>query len=338
MVYELLQAAGAPTLYQRARPPLGAILMCHSVGAPREHAFDPNGKWRITPALLETLIVCAHDMGFEGVTLDSAYRRLSEEAPERPPFFALTFDDGYADNLHAALPVCERHGVPMTTYVTSGFVERRYVAWWHFLEKLIADYAQIHVRMPGEANPIAFDCADLAAKQASFETLAPRLTLASKQERVVFVEDACERYGETPLHYAENLFLTEKELQEFSRSEYTATGLHGESHCAFASLEHKELEGELERNIAYLARVTGTQPRHLAYPYGSIDAVSKRDLELTGEQGIATAVTNRHGCITRSENQMLALPRIPVFPTDTASSLRCKLSGLTTLVARWRRR
>jgi peptidoglycan/xylan/chitin deacetylase (PgdA/CDA1 family) len=37
---------------------------------------------------------------------------------------AITFDDGYHDNLTVALPLLERFGFPMTLFVTAGFVGR----------------------------------------------------------------------------------------------------------------------------------------------------------------------------------------------------------------------
>ncbi|MBQ7208424.1 MAG: polysaccharide deacetylase family protein [Lentisphaeria bacterium] len=36
--------------------------------------------------------------------------------------FVITFDDGYADNLHEALPVLHEMGLPATIFVSSGFV------------------------------------------------------------------------------------------------------------------------------------------------------------------------------------------------------------------------
>jgi len=37
---------------------------------------------------------------------------------------ALTFDDGYRDNLTVALPLLERFQIPMTLFVTAGFIDR----------------------------------------------------------------------------------------------------------------------------------------------------------------------------------------------------------------------
>lgn len=47
-------------------------------------------------------------------TLSGASRRL----------VAITFDDGYRDNLTVALPLLEKFGLPMTLFVTAGFVGR----------------------------------------------------------------------------------------------------------------------------------------------------------------------------------------------------------------------
>ena len=49
----------------------------------------------------------------------------------------VTFDDGYADNLHHALPLLERHDVPATMFIAAGCVGRLDGFWWDQLERLI---------------------------------------------------------------------------------------------------------------------------------------------------------------------------------------------------------
>lgn len=44
--------------------------------------------------------------------------------PESKSLLAITFDDGFRDNLTVALPLLEKYSLPMTLFVTSGFIGR----------------------------------------------------------------------------------------------------------------------------------------------------------------------------------------------------------------------
>lgn len=46
-----------------------------------------------------------------------------ERGPPPRPLFAMTFDDGYADNAEVAAPILSALGLRATFYVTTGFVE-----------------------------------------------------------------------------------------------------------------------------------------------------------------------------------------------------------------------
>lgn len=330
--YKALTSVNAHAMYQRVNPPMGIVLMCHSIGQPSNDDFNPNGKWRISSNQLEMAINCATQMGFEAVSLDTIAQRLKGNV-NQPPFYALTFDDGYVDNYRAALPVCQHYKVPMTVYVTTGFVQRKHIAWWHFIEHLIAHHSTLDAVIKGERFNL--DCSTLSGKQKAFDQLSKILTLASSQDRAEFIEDMTQRYGENSRLFAESLFMNESELKEFAGNDYAYIGSHGVSHCAFSSLDIDCLNQELMDSAEYTQSLSNSQLHHLAYPYGSSATVSARDIELVKGQGIATAVTTQHGCIT-SSSQLQALPRIPLFPTDTEDLLKCKLSGLTTLFARWR--
>ncbi len=59
----------------------------------------------------------------------SRWRRIAKlpetlRAPESDRLVAITFDDGFRDNLTVALPLLERFEMPITLFVTAGFVGR----------------------------------------------------------------------------------------------------------------------------------------------------------------------------------------------------------------------
>ncbi len=74
--------------------------------------------------------------GWIVVSMDEAAERLAAGRTDRP-FVALTFDDGYRDNLEWALPIMEREKAPFTIYAVPAFLERTGTIWWVVIEEAI---------------------------------------------------------------------------------------------------------------------------------------------------------------------------------------------------------
>lgn len=66
-----------------------------------------------------------------------------------PKSVAITFDDGYADNLYFAKPLLEKYEIPATVFVCTGYAGREF--WWDELERLVmssrADLHTFHLEM-----------------------------------------------------------------------------------------------------------------------------------------------------------------------------------------------
>ncbi len=84
-----------------------------------------------------------------------------EAGAVRPGGIAVTFDDGYRDNLEVAAPALERAGVPATVFVTTGLTGTRDAVWWEELDDLVSSGAPpspvVTLQGPGGARAFRFD-------------------------------------------------------------------------------------------------------------------------------------------------------------------------------------
>ena len=98
----------------------------HAVRGSSFYRFPPGAGQQGIERQLHLLTRVAHVVHL-GEALDAL--SAGQKLPSRA--VALTFDDGYCDNLEIAVPLLERFGVPATFFLVPGFLSRR-VAWRMF--------------------------------------------------------------------------------------------------------------------------------------------------------------------------------------------------------------
>ena len=103
-------------------PPRAAalpILTYHNIA----HAPRDIRRWRslyVSPGSFARQLWLLHRLGYSGLSMSAAMPYLRGERTGR--IAVITLDDGYADNLQAALPLLQRHGFSATCYVVSGSI------------------------------------------------------------------------------------------------------------------------------------------------------------------------------------------------------------------------
>lgn len=331
-----LSHAGLPQVSRAVFKPAGAVIMLHRVIRTRpSDEFQPNALWQVTAAQLEEFIITGHAAGFEFVDLNTAITRLSQTSASqtRKPFICLTFDDGYKDNYTLAYPICERFGVPMTVYVTTGLIRRQAVAWWELLERVIARNERLQGFGSADTGP--FHTRTVSEKRQAFNHLSTALHAAPPEQLRAYVSTLETQACENTLRETASLFLTKEELQAFARLPLVTIGAHTRTHARMSALEASALTDEIAGSKRDLKEILGVTPSHFAYPFGTATDAGDREFAAVEHAGFQSAVTTRHGVIRHNAaHNPFAIPRLGLFPHDTPAVTRLKLAGTTTFLRR----
>lgn len=247
---------------------------------------------------------------------------LAEVASGRAPrrAIAVTFDDGYHDNLANALPVLERTSVPATLFAATGQIERGEGFWWDTVGRLLA--AGIAAGRPG---PLTLDLAEGARSwrpgpDTPIEALLDQVHAALRprvhQEIAAAVDQIAQWAGESahPPPSADRP-LTVEELRELAASPWFDVQSHGRDHLSLALVPDDARATDLKAAADDLTRWLGTRPRHVAYPFGVPGTdVDQSTQHAAADAGYELGVVNNPGRVEGADP--FAIPRLAVPDID----------------------
>ncbi|WP_051231029.1 polysaccharide deacetylase family protein [Kaistia adipata] len=284
----------------------GAILMFHQVRARPPGRFHPNAHLEVTPQFLDVVVRRVRAAGMEIVDLDEAARRMAGP-DDGGRFVVLTFDDGYRNNLTEAYPLLRELGAPFTVYLASGFADRTAVPWWDLLVALVRHVSQLSMQVGDQA--IELPSRSLGQKRAACRIAATALCRVDEDEQRRAIESVARAHGIDPVELVAREMMGWGEVRTLAQDPLVTIGAHTVGHYALARLDAARARREMAESRDRIAEMTGSRPRHLAYPYGSQRSASEREFALAAELGFTTAVTTRRGVLT-PDSRILALPRI----------------------------
>ena len=261
-------------------------------------------------------------------------RRRDGQLPARA--VAVTFDDGYADNLHAALPILEAQGIPATVFVTTGGIGAATEFWWDALERACYASAALPARLVLEVNGERvvrdLDEAARAPRPASgldaddtrrplYDWLSAWLRVrppAVQREVMVALQQwAGVEAAARPTHRT----LREDELVRLAQSPHIEIGAHSVTHPVLGLLDSAAQRDECVRGRESLNRWLGATPVMFAYPFGEGAAVTRAAEAAVRAAGFEAAFTTDARAAWRW-NRRTAVPRFAMQAWSAAEFAR----------------
>ena len=293
--------------------PKPLILLYHRI------ADDPIDHWKIavSPTNFEEHL-CVLRRTRHPLPLAEFVRSLITGSLRRDAV-ALTFDDGYVDNLVAGKPRLAASDVPATVFLATGHVDRPEAFWWDELASFIlleTGPQRFEVMIGGKSMRFDFSApgdgyaraASLSMRRKALSSLRQALRLLDDEERRRIMVKLRSVFGKRDHRVNLGRAMTGAEVRALVTDGLVTIGAHTVTHPVLPALGaaacHREItESKIACETLIRAPVTA-----FAYPYGDFDAKAR---EAVKTAGFAFACSTRHGFVVATSD-IFALPRIHV--------------------------
>jgi len=321
--------AGVKKLWNRSRP-VGIVLLYHRVA---DSETDPQ--------LLSVRIQRFADQmnylsqRYEVVSLHELIHRKATHSSSEVPLVAVTFDDGYADNLINAKPILESMKIPATVFVTSGYLDGIREFWWDALESVFLRPSALPnvLRLAIDSHLFEWDlAADAVYLPTHFEinknwnvlcpedptirhriyrslcTMLRPLAEELRQEALRTIDAWAGARREIDIAHR---VLTREEVRALASGPWIEVGAHTESHPVLAQMPARSQSVEIAQSKKRLEGILERSVKTFAYPYGTRADYTQGTVTLVREHGFDLACANYPEKVTRTTD-IFQLPRFVV--------------------------
>ena len=300
----------------RLRRPHPVILMYHRV------AYVRHDPWALAvePERFEEQIAYVTQHRTPMSVEELVERLRSKTLPANA--VAVTFDDGYRDNLVNAKPVLARYGVPATLFLATGFVGHDTPFWWDELATMILASTQaLHDQQDVAGDAVTLDWgeaerSDLAGewrawdeprtpRQSAYLDIWRRLRFATAEQRDLAMNTLRHRFGSAKDFLGSPM--CSDEIRTLLCDGLVELGARTVTHPALTSLSSLECRREIVGSGQRCRELAAKCINGFAYPYGDMSVEVRHDV---ASLGFSWACSTEDGFVEQPD--VYALPRIAV--------------------------
>lgn len=247
---------------------------------------------------------------------------------------AVTFDDGYVDNLITAKPILNRYDLTAMLFLATGTVGSRTEYWWDELARLTllnSDGVDATVRIGAEEVSLRISPGrDIEAaswrtwtgpktqRQKTYLEVWGKLRLRPNAEILATMAILRSQVVSDPAS-EQDFPMSSAQIAELLANGSVELGGHTISHPVLPSLSVDEQRREVAEGKAACDALSGRRVAGFAYPYGEFDEQSAR---LARDCGFEWACSTEAKGLGRPLTDLFLLPRIQVMDWNGESFAR----------------
>ena len=293
-----------------------------------------NGVEGYDPSVVRRLLAHLRRERHQLVDLRTLFAALDGEGPPLRHAVAFTIDDGYAEQATIAGALFAEFDCPVTTFVTSGFLDGEVWFWWDQIEYVLLQTSRPCVRLELGDTDVEYALGDAESRRrarADFIARCKRLRDRDKWEAIrrlaLAAEVSVPRAAPPP--YAP---MTWAQLRASERMGMTFAP-HTVTHPILARTDDAQARWEIVESWARLRSEAIDPIAVFAYPNGQPGDFGPREFGILKDAGLRGGVTGVAGFATsrhvRAPDGAFLVPRFP-FP-DSVPYLEQQVNGLERL-------
>ena len=225
---------------------------------------------------------------------------------------AITFDDGYENNVAHAAPALADAGLPATFFVATGYVDAARWMWVDRLEFALDRTAQEAITLDG-LGQVRLD--DRRGALATIKRFVKQQPEEAVPRLISQVDEQCGTPADAPA--GDYRFMTWAQARQLKASGF-AVGAHTVNHPILSRVTPAQGEREMLDSRDAIRRELGACSEVFCYPNGKADDYTPQIMEYAGRHFYAALATNR-GPAKASERYQLR--RIGVAHATTPEDL-----------------
>jgi len=218
---------------------------------------------------------------FDVISISDAFEYLKNNYKPKRKTITISFDDGYSNNLHMALPLLEKYKMKTTFFISGVCTEemKTRVLWTDILSCLMFFQKQSSIEF---GNKTFRNYTDIDSKISLQDFLRSCQTslLNDFINHLISKYDVIKQLNSLP----DELWrlLSKDELRKLSDSGIADIGSHAYSHYSMANMDISDVEKELRMSKDSLEQVIEKDIKMIAYPFGSYNDAIKNLAEQIG--------------------------------------------------------
>ena len=326
LALQMLMLPGAASLFAPFARGCGVIFMLHRFRAP---GFAREGH---NPTGLRRALAHLRRRRYRILSLEQMLQLAARDGRVPSGAIAFTIDDGYGDHAEIAGPIFAEYDCPVTTFVTTGFLDGHLWFWWDRIEHVFHTTRRRDLRVVLGDQVLEYEWASDAERANAMANFTVRCKDVPNDVKLAGIEQLAE---------AADVVLPEKPPACYAPMSWSqlracetrgmSFGPHTVTHPVLSRVSDEQSRWELTESWRRLCQEARRPTPVFCYPNGQPTDFSEREITTLRQLGFLGAVVGSAGFVSsgsvrREARAPFAVRRLP-FPDDDLPRLVQYVAG-----------